>query len=51
MGDNAPARVVDDLLHNSTNVTVALSVIKVAQAGGGFVEMSMCLELKTRQIR
>lgn len=40
-----PARVVDDFLDNTTNVSVALCVVESAKFGGCLVMVSVCLEL------
>lgn len=42
---DAPARVVDDLLYNTTDVAIAFCKVECAQAGGVLVKMGVCLEL------
>ena len=42
----APTSVVDDVLDNSANVTIALSEIEVTEAGGLLVVVGVRLELK-----
>ena len=37
----APAGVMNNLLHNTTNIAIALSEIEVAQAGRVFVVVSV----------
>jgi len=36
---------MNNLLHDSTNITVLLGVIEVAETGRVFVKMSVCFEL------
>lgn len=41
----SPSGVVDDLLHNSTDVAIALGKVEVAEAGGVLVVLGVRLEL------
>lgn len=42
---DSPTGVVDDVLYDTTDVTIAFCKVKVAQTGGGFVVVRVGLEL------
>lgn len=43
--NDAPARIVDDLLHNTLNVTIALGEVESTELGRSLVVMGVGLEL------
>ena len=45
-GDCSPASVVDDILHDTTDVAILLGIVEVTEAGGGLVVVGVCFELK-----
>lgn len=43
--DSVPARVVDDLLHDSTDVAISLGEVEGTETSGSLVEMGVGFEL------
>jgi hypothetical protein len=45
--DYLPTRVMDDVLYDTTNVTVAFCIVEIAEASRGFSVVGVCFELES----